>query len=594
MKRLQKTLAASFAGLMLLTGCTGGSKEKVSAVDVAFPTAVENNDEAVDGQILRLGLVLDSPFKGLFSSQFYEGNDDAEIMRYTMWGAFAVDSEFRIINDEGIESAIKPVLDKEAKTVTLNINEKFTWSDGTPVTADDIVYTYEVVGHKDYTGVRYDQDMQNVEGIVEFHEGKADKISGVKKIDEKTVEVKFKEVNPSLLWGSGIPPEFMPYHQIKDIPVAKLQESDAIRKNPLSYGPYYISEVVPGEKVLFKANPYYWKGEPLMKELLMEVVNTDTVVEAVKAGKYDILVGFSVVDKYEQLSKLNNITIVGRPELSYSYIGFKLGKYDKEKGYSVTDPNAKMSDVNLRKAIGHSLDMQAICDKLYFGLRTPANSLIPPVFKSFHTDREDAILYDLDKANAILDEAGYKDVDGDGIREDKNGEKLTINIATMAGGDLGDSLAQFYTQSLEGIGLNAVLVTGRPIEFNSFYDKVQADDPEIDVYVAAWGTGTNPEPSGLYGREAVFNFSRYTNPELDEILKDINSEKAFDSDFLAESYKKFEAHMIENAPVIPTQFRYEINAINKRVKGFDWAHSNNDGLIKVQVTAEETAKHEDK
>ena len=98
----------------------------------------------------------------------------------------------------------------------------------------------------------------------------------------------------------------------------------------------------------------------------------------------------------------------------------------------------------------------------------------------------------------LLDEAGYKDTDGDGLREDQKGKNLEIKLASMAGDRIAEEMTTFYMQNWKDVGLNVTLSTGRIIEFNRFYDKVQADDPEIDIFMAAWGTGTNPSPAGLY------------------------------------------------------------------------------------------------
>ncbi len=90
----------------------------------------------------------------------------------------------------------------------------------------------------------------------------------------------------------------------------------------------------------------------------------------------------------------------------------------------------------------------------------------------------------------------------------------------MAGGDIAEPLAQFYIQQWKEIGIKGVLSTGRLIEFNSFYDKVQADDPEIDVFFAAWSVGTNLNPIEGGGRKSPFNFPRFVSDENDnEVYK---------------------------------------------------------------------------
>ena len=90
---------------------------------------------------------------------------------------------------------------------------------------------------------------------------------------------------------------------------------------------------------------------------------------------------------------------------------------------------------------------------------------------------------------------GYKDTNGDGIREDKNGKPLKINFAAMQGSSTQEPTVQFFLQQWKAIGLDVQLVTGRLIEFNSFYEKIENDDPEIDAYMGGWSTGSNPRPN---------------------------------------------------------------------------------------------------
>lgn len=128
-------------------------------------------------------------------------------------------------------------------------------------------------------------------------------------------------------------------------------------------------------------------------------------------------------------------------------------------------------------------------------------------------------------------------MDDDGLREDKDGNKLTINFASMSGGETAQPLADYYIQQWKEIGLDVQYTTGRLIEFNSFYDKLENDDPEIDVYQAAWNTGTDPNPSGLWGPNAAFNYTRYESEENTKLINDISSSKAFDEEYQKEAYQ---------------------------------------------------------
>ncbi len=131
-----------------------------------------------------------------------------------------------------------------------------------------------------------------------------------------------------------------------------------------------------------------------------------------------------------------------------------------------------MADKSLRQAMGYALDNDAVGSRFYNGLRTNATTLIPPVFGTLHNTEVEGYTLNIDKANQLLDDAGYKDVDGDGMREDKNGEKLTINFASMSGGETAQPLADYYIQQWNEIGLD-IHNTGRLIDFQAFYDKLK-------------------------------------------------------------------------------------------------------------------------
>ncbi len=587
MKKTSKIVALLLATTFLFSACGNSGKNNETKKDsgVQDKLVIENKGNAVDGATLKIAYINDSPFTGIFHQAFASGNPDMEILSYSAGGTFKTDENFKLINGGGADIEFKP---KEKKAV-VTIHEKYTWNDGTPVTSADFLEYYKIIAHKDYTGVRFDDDMRNVVGIEEYNKGESKEISGFKTLSDKKFEIHFKKFNPGILWGGGIPYEPVPSHKLKDIPVKEQETHDITRKNPLSPGPYYIKEIVPGQQVVFEANPHYYKGQPKVKNVVWKIVPSAQIVAALQSGEYDLTVGLNA-DLYSKVKELKNVQIGVQDDLSYSYIGFKLGKWDKEKGEAVMDPNAKMGDVKLRQAMAYAIDNDAVGAKFYEGLRRNATQLMIPAFKEFYDDSLKGYTFDVEKAKKLLDEAGYKDTNNDGIREDKNGKPFKIKFASMSGGAIAEPIAQYYMQQWKSIGLDVELTTGRLIEFNSFYEKVMADDPEIDVYQGAWGTGSNPNPTGLYGRKASFNFSRFSSKELDDILSKINSVEAVDKEFRSKAYKEFANYMFENVPVVPTLFRKGIVAVNNRVKKWDITPGSDFGIADIELTAENPIK----
>ena len=577
-----KKALALISGMLLLASCgginDGGAKDaKKEAVDVStvesqYPSYVENEGTPVEATVLKVAVVSDSPFRGIFNGFLYSDSLDGSFMASTMNGAFPIDPDLKIILDSD-ETPIKVSVNPEEKTVTYKINSNFKWSNGEPVTTKDIVKTYEIMANQEYItsskSLRYNKNRKAIVGIEEYNEGKADKISGLEVIDDSTMKIHLKEMTPSVYWGGNFVPEFVNAKQFEGIPMDKITESDALRKNPLSYGPYVIKEIVQGEKVIFEANPYYYKGEPKIKRLEMEILPPSQQVAAIKSGKYDIVLKVSP-EIFPELEKLDNINILTKKAGSMNYIAFKLGKWDEEKNEVVTDPNSKMYDLNLRKAIAYAIDMDAVSKQFYHGLSTPAKSQLSPLFPSLHNPEINGFKQDVEKAKQLLDEAGFKDVDGDGIREGKDGKPVKYTLAMMSGGEIAEPLAQYYIQQWKAIGLDVELLDGRLLDSKNFYNRVNGDDPAIDFCIAGIGFGTDPQQLAIFGKNAKFNISRYISDNLEAALDATVSKDAMNEEYRVKAYKDYEKVFMEEIPAVPILNKLDILVVNKRIKKYDW------------------------
>ena len=596
-----KKLISLFAGMMLLVSCgdvNGGkadaAKQEVNLneIEQKYPAAYKNEGEVVPIDTLKVAVVSSSPYKGIFNGFLYSSSIDNDFMQYTMNGAFPTNPDFTLVLDSD-ETPIKVTVNPEEKTVTYKINPNFKWSNGEPVTTKDIVKTYEIVANQKYiessSSSRFNKNRKKIVGIQEYNEGKADKISGLEVIDDSTMKIHLTEITPSVYWGGNFVSEFVNAKQFEGVPMDKIIESPALRKNPLSYGPYYIKDIVQGEKVIFEANPYYYRGEPKIKTIEMEILPPSQQVAAIKSGKYDIV--FSPeLNIFPEIENLDNINILARKAMYFSYLGFHVGKWDAEKNEVITDPNSKMYDINLKRAMAYAIDNDSIAKQFYHGLAMRAPSPIAPIFTQLRNPEVDGFKIDIEKAKKILDDAGYKDVDGDGIREGKDGKPFKINLAMMSGSEIQEPLSQYYIQQWKSIGLNVELVDGRLLDFNNFYDRLKADDPAIDCFFAAFGYGTDPQQMSLFGKNSQFNKARYTSETLEKALEAQISPEALDEAKRIEIYHNYDKIFMEELPVAPQLNKMEYIVVNKRVKEYDWKYDTDmKGFdwSKIEVTAKE-------
>ncbi|WP_125704398.1 oligopeptide ABC transporter substrate-binding protein [Lacticaseibacillus daqingensis] len=586
------TLTAALSILLVACGgkSTSNNTDSSTAKSVSFSTAYKSSKAAIKGGTLNVAVVTDSPIKGIWSEQYYDDQTDADFMSPAAESLFSTDGSFKFTKD----GAATITFDNDAKTATVKIKDNVKWSDGEPVTAQDYLFAYEQVANKDSETQRYTGALQNLEGLTEYHDGKSDSISGFEMPDGpdgKTAVLHFKEMKPSFTQsGNGYFLESAaPYHYLKDVPFKDMAASDKILKTPLFFGPFVMSKIVAGQSVEYTPNKYYYKGVPKLDKVTAEVVSSSSIAAALKNHKYDLALEMPTAT-YDNWKKISGYTNLGKEELSYTYLAFKVGKFDNDKSVNVLDKNAKMNNKSLRQAMAYALNNDDINAKFYpGGLRTTATTLIPPIFGEFHSDAKGYTL-NIKKANSLLDKAGYKK-GKDGYRTDPDGKKLTINFASMAGSDAAEAIAQDYIQQWKKIGLRVKLTSGRLLDYNNFYDKVEKDSKDIDVFQAAWGLSSEPSPADLYSEEAPYNMARFVTAENTKLLNDIDSQASLNTAHRVKAFKAWQDYMLDEAYVVPLQYRMAVTPVNNRVKNFNIAYGS-DGTQwqDIQVTSASRAK----
>ena len=591
MKKTTKLFALAGVTLLsasVLAACGSKSSSSSETAELSFPAEVKQDGTAVAESQLKYAWVSASTSSGLLIDELTENTTDSTFGGMVDISMFGWDGD-RKLDDSGLAKA---EFDVDGKKITVSLTGKdYKWSDGEPFTIDDYIFTIKAMASKDYTGVRFDDKFLNIVGMDEFVAGTASDISGLKKVDDYTVELTVKEMSPSMMYAGGdVPAYVQPEHIYKDIPVAEWESSEYSRTAKLvGMGPWKIKEIVNGESITYAPNEYYFKGTtPKTSSLKIDIVSPDTIVSEMKAGNYDIAeMPADQLDSYKDASNLN---LVGSLESAYEYISFNLGKYDEASEKNIMDENAKMNDVKLRQAIAYAIDTKTAGEKLYNGLYHPATSLIISFFGDLHDSEVEGYSYDPDKANELLDEAGYKDVDGDGIREGKDGKEFKITFAARKRTEANEALVQQYIAWWKEVGLNVELYTGRTVEINTFYDAIQANDASIDMYAGGWSTGYDPNPNGLWGETAPFNMSRFVDEKNTELLDAIGSVASFDEKTNLKNYKAWQEYAFEQAFAIPTFESEAITALNKRVKNFDTnygsASENGIALENIELTAD--------
>ncbi|EJO7181791.1 ABC transporter substrate-binding protein [Staphylococcus pseudintermedius] len=513
------------------------------------------------GGTLTVGIA--EPPEGNFQSIFTGSTGDSNVID------FFNDS----LIDVGDDLKIKPKIlswekDKnDDLKYTFKVKKGIQWQDGNPFTINDWVFTLETLADPDYDGPRY-SGVAVIQGAEEKRNGQADRISGIKKIDDYTAEITFKEhkANNLLeLWTSAPISEKV----FKDIPVKDMAKSDAVRKNPIGIGPYKVKRIVDGESVELVKNKDYWRGEPNIDNINLRVVEQTSMTQALENGDIDMATITAPIAKEIKDSGSENLQLLQAPSTSYAIVGFVLNDYDK-KAQKIGKERPKYQDKKLRQAMAYAINRKEWIDAFYYGYGKPLNGLIPSAHWSGAKEGDvKEYKYDVDKAKQLLDEGGYKDKDGDGFREDPQGKPFVVNLKHYDGSN---PTFEPRTAALKGYWEKVGLKTKVEMEeFGKYSSDLEKSSKDMEVYFRTWQQGSDPDPSELYRSTALWNESRYNNPKADKILDEAVDTKVVgdDNDKRKEKYLEWQKIMAEDVPVIPIVELEDVTAVSSRVKNFE-------------------------
>ncbi|MGG4468073.1 oligopeptide ABC transporter substrate-binding protein [Paenibacillus alvei] len=541
------TLTALMLILSAFLAACSGNGEKTSTSDGSSSTG-----EPQDGGTLVYSL--DSAPEGLFNWSFYGNATDAEVLDFF--------DESLISYDENLKPQpnIASWKTEDNKVYTFTFKEGVKWHNGEELTVNDWVFALETIANKDYDGPRY-TSVQTIEGAPAYHDGSADSISGIKVIDDYNIEITFDKArvnNLENVWTYA-----MPAKEFEGIAVKDMASSEQVRTKPVGLGPFKVKNIVPGESVEFERFDDYFNGKPHLDGIVLKVIDPSLTIGELQNNTLD-MTAFHPSIKAD-IEALDNVNIEQYPGLSYYYIGFRLGTWDGSKNV-MNDP--KYQDLKLRQAMYYAMNRDEWNEAFFYGVGKTVNTPVPSNhWISADNSELEQYKYDPEKAKSLLDEAGYKDVDGDGFREDPNGEPFTVKFSHYATNNpTFETRAQAIVQYWEEVGLKTELSM---TDVNLYYDQIEKADKSIEVFFGGWSTGTDPDPSGLWRSDALWNYSRWVSEKSDKLLDDALdvSIVGTDQEKRKELYVEWQKQFMEELPALPVAELDEIMALNKRVQG---------------------------
>lgn len=429
-------------------------------------------------------------------------------------------------------------LDDSGVKYLFSLRDDIYWSDGVPLTTEDVAFTLRIICHPDYTGWLF-QLLKEIAGAAEYKEKHGSvyadgEIAGIRIIDDYSMEVILEQRFAPFLSRMTLPP--LPAHVLKSVPVADMESHSYGKTLPVSAGPYFFREWFPDEYVYAQSNPDYYLGEPGIQDIYYRIIpNQEAQMIELSAGRLDLVPTAVRVEDIGYFQAMANVRVHKNPRLVYDYIGFNL-----------KNPQSPVADRRVRQALSMLLDKDEIVDNLLLNCAQVVHGpLLPPQFA--YDEKFTAYSKDHKKAVELLREAGF--------------QAQRMKLVYHAGNVVRENVALLFKESAAEIGVHVDIVL---LEWESFLAAL--DDGDYDLILLGRGVDADPDFSFHWHSESPANAFGYVNSEVDQLLEAASCVP--DKESRIHLYREAERLIVEDAPVIWLYTRSAIHAVSNRVVNF--------------------------
>ncbi|MFN6515480.1 MAG: ABC transporter substrate-binding protein [Nostoc sp. CreGUA01] len=515
---------------------------------------------------------------------------------YSVFG-FLYDS---LINENPITTKLEPGLaeswevSEDAQRVVITLREGIKWSDGKPMTTDDIVFTYNEI----YLNPKIPTSLKDALKV-----GEKGTLPKVTKIDDRRVEFTIQEpFAPFLRYVGGIP--IMPAHVLQEAirttesggnpKFISMWGTGTDPKQIVGNGPYVMESYVPSQRVIFRRNPYYWRKDaqgnpqPYIERIVWQIIeSTENQLISFRSGQLDDLEvppeGFSLIKREEKRAKFKIYN--GGPDTSTSFISFNLNKAKNSQGKPLVDPikSRWFNQKEFRQAIAYALDRETMKINAYRGLGELQNSFVYVKSPYFLPPEKGLKVYNYDreKSKKLLLDAGFK-YNAQNQLLDADGNRVRFTLLTNSERKVRGDMAAQVQRDLARIGIQVDL---QILSFNSYLEKLKVTQ-NWDCYLGGFaGGGIEPHSASniwrINGASHAFNQGAQPGDppligwEVSDWEKQIDSlyikgAQVLDENKRKEIYYEYQRIASEQLPFIHLVEGLNLQAVRDRFQGIQY------------------------
>ena len=384
----------------------------------------------------------------------------------------------------------------DGTALTFHLKEGVTFHDGTPFNAEAVKTDFEFA--------HPNPNFSNISAVA--------KVESIEVVDEYTVTFHYPNAYFAYLMDFCYPETMVL------VSPAVLEEGNYQSMNGVvGTGPYVYEEIVDGDYVRFVRNENYWGEQPYYDEVIVKYIpDASARLQALQSGEIDLIYGSALLtwDDYQQALSLPNIAGA-------------VAESDSKTRNLVLNASGVLSDLKVREAVAYAIDKETLSEGLTYGEETPADHLFPDGIPYTDVELNVVRTYDPEKANALLDEAGWVLNESTGIRE-KDGTRATLDLYYSAGDSVRQAIAAEFANQMKELGIE---VNIKGASWDDLYPH-QFTDP----VVWGWGTNAPTETYNLFYSAGTGNYACYENATVDGYLDEALSTPRVEDSF--EFWKK--------------------------------------------------------
>lgn len=470
------------------------------------------------------------------------GASETDILNGLFSTLFKIDHNMHLQPDLLLEM---PMVSADALQYSFLLRDDVTFHDGTPLTADDVRFTYE---------------MKMAEGTIVPSRAMWEKIDTFDVTGPFSFTITLHEADVTWLesWAYAdamiIPKHIVEQEFLESGGV--LTKGGRFSRNPVGSGPFEFVEWRPNEYILLKAYPGYFRGEPAIRQILFKLIpDTNSMLAQLVSGEIDVY-DRAQPSHYKELVAMQEagkeIEVFNYPSFTYLHADFNLRR-------------PVFQDKAVRQALMYAFPRSDYIDTVLDGVATPAHSYIPPMSWAYHPDVKQYD-YDPQKASDLLNAAGWLPGE-DGVRQ-KDGVRLSFAFTTVSGKQERESLQQIAKQEWENLGAEVKI---KNYEGGTFGAKLMG--LEFDLILFAWISGSDPDGEDLWHSRrqpdvfgAGMNIVGYSNARVDELLE--AGTKVSDRERRREIYHAVQEILADDLPSMFICYLNNVTAVPANLKNF--------------------------